>query len=125
MDEVSHHPPPPPAASLPRGNYTDITSDGRGQSPEPYSNTGYNYNYPPGAALGGGAPLEHDEVPLTREETQPPDDPYGYGYGHGLTAIEEEDDPRPTTGATHTGIHSPRGGGGGPFFQQNRGPGWF
>lgn len=122
MDEVGNYPPAPPPASLARGNHTDVTSDGRIPSPEPYTSNAYGYGYPPGSALGGSTPLDNDQVPLTREETREPDE-YGYGYGHGLTRIEEEDFPRPATGKGP--VNSPRGGGGGPFFQQNRGPGWF
>lgn len=115
MDDFGPPPrPPPPSMPLAYGTTTDITSGGRMPSPEPYTSGG-PYAYGAGAAVGGSNPLEHDQVPLTRDESREMDE-LTYGYNGPLTRIEEE--PRPTSNGT--GLLSPRARGGGPFYQQNR-----
>ncbi|KAI8685616.1 hypothetical protein NCS55_00234500 [Fusarium keratoplasticum] len=117
-------PPPPPPNPVARRNITPIREDDEYHAPEPWDPpAAYGYS---ATAVGGGAHMEHDEIPLTRES-----DDYPHGYNAGLGRISEEE-PRPSTAISTPGAMSspmaaypgPRGGGGGPLWQQNRDPGW-
>ncbi|KAF5982961.1 hypothetical protein FCOIX_3419 [Fusarium coicis] len=123
MHETDKMAPPPP---VPVRNQQRTMNSAAGHE-EPYSepwDPSSNYGYGNSAgAVGGSSHMEHDEVPLTR------DDDFDHGYNSGLGRISEEH-PRPGTAISTPGQMSqvypgPRGGGGGPLWQQNRGPGWF
>ncbi|KAF5258130.1 hypothetical protein FOXYS1_11315 [Fusarium oxysporum] len=123
MHETDKMAPPPP---VPVRNQ-QRTMDSAAGHDEPYSepwDPSSNYGYGNSAgAVGGSSHMEHDEVPLTR------DDDFDHSYNSGLGRISEEQ-PRPGTAISTPGQMSqvypgPRGGGGGPLWQQNRGPGWF
>ncbi|KAI5463525.1 hypothetical protein BGZ63DRAFT_413117 [Mariannaea sp. PMI_226] len=96
---------------------------------EPYSSrtNPYGYGSDIGMAVSGDSlPLDHDMTPLTREAREREmreADEFDQGYTVGLERIEEED-VRPTQ--PHQSPYlGPRGGGGGPLWQQNRGPTWL
>ncbi|KAF5962478.1 hypothetical protein FBULB1_14119 [Fusarium bulbicola] len=123
MHETDKMAPPPP---VPVRNQQRTMNSAAGHE-EPYSepwDPASNYGYGNSAgAVGGSSHMEHDEVPLTR------DDDFDHSYNSGLGRISEEH-PRPGTAISTPGQMSqvypgPRGGGGGPLWQQNRGPGWF
>ncbi|KAF4496486.1 hypothetical protein FAGAP_7358 [Fusarium agapanthi] len=123
MHETEKMAPPPP---VPVRNQQRTMNSASGHE-EPYSepwDPSSNYGYGNSAgAVGGSSHMEHDEVPLTR------DDDFDHSYNSGLGRISEEH-PRPGTAISTPGQMSqvypgPRGGGGGPLWQQNRGPGWF
>ncbi|KAF5548997.1 hypothetical protein FNAPI_8146 [Fusarium napiforme] len=123
MHETDKMAPPPP---VPVRNQQRTMNSAAGHE-EPYSepwDPSSNYGYGNSAgAVGGSSHMEHDEVPLTR------DDDFDHSYNSGLGRISEEY-PRPGTAISTPGQMSqvypgPRGGGGGPLWQQNRGPGWF
>ncbi|EMT60548.1 hypothetical protein FOC4_g10011823 [Fusarium odoratissimum] len=123
MHETDKMAPPPP---VPVRNQQRTMNSAAGHD-EPYSepwDPSSNYGYGNSAgAVGGSSHMEHDEVPLTR------DDDFDHSYNSGLGRISEEQ-PRPGTAISTPGQMSqvypgPRGGGGGPLWQQNRGPGWF
>ncbi|KAF5240999.1 hypothetical protein FANTH_9325 [Fusarium anthophilum] len=123
MHETDKMAPPPP---VPVRNQQRTMNSAAGHE-EPYSepwDPSSNYGYGNSAgAVGGSSHMEHDEVPLTR------DDDFDHSYNSGLGRISEEH-PRPGTAISTPGQMSqvypgPRGGGGGPLWQQNRGPGWF
>lgn len=123
MHETDKMAPPPP---VPVRNQQRTMSSAAGRE-EPYSepwDPSSNYGYGNSAgAVGGSSHMEHDEVPLTR------DDDFDHSYNSGLGRISEEH-PRPGTAISTPGQMSqvypgPRGGGGGPLWQQNRAPGWF
>ncbi|KAH6958402.1 hypothetical protein DER45DRAFT_221971 [Fusarium avenaceum] len=113
------HPPPPVPVTNQRTLDPAVDHDGPYSEPwDPSASYGYGHS---ASAVGGGAQMEHDEVPLTRDED--------FQYNSGLGRISEEA-PRPGTAISTPGQSSqvypgPRGGGGGPLWQQNRGPGWF
>ncbi|KAF9765855.1 hypothetical protein IL306_001780 [Fusarium sp. DS 682] len=121
MHETDKMPPPPPVPTR-----DQRTMNPAAEHDEPYSEPWDPSNYGHGnsaGAVGGSSQLEHDEVPLTR------DDDFNHSYNSGLGRISEEQ-PRPGTAISTPGQMSqvypgPRGGGGGPLWQQNRGPGWF
>ncbi|KAM0340235.1 hypothetical protein ACHAPU_010579 [Fusarium lateritium] len=122
MRESDKVPPPPPVpVTNQRTMDPVIEHDGPYSEPwDPSANYGYGHS---ASAVGGDRHMEHDEVPLTR------DDDFQHDYNNGLGRISEEA-PRPGTAISTPGQQSqvypgPRGGGGGPLWQQNRGPGWF
>jgi hypothetical protein len=122
MQEADKMAPPPPVPVTDQRSMNPIV-DHDGPYAEPWDPQS-NYGYSAGAV--GGSQMEHDEVPLTR------DDDFQHGYNSGLGRISEEE-PRPGMAISTTGHVSspvqpypgPRRDGGGPLWQQNRGPGWF
>ncbi|KAF5713376.1 transmembrane alpha-helix domain-containing protein [Fusarium mundagurra] len=124
MHETDKMAPPPPVPV--RNQQRTMNSAAGHEEPfsEPWDPSSNNYGYGNSAgAVGGSSHMEHDEVPLTR------DDDFDHSYNSGLGRISEEH-PRPGTAISTPGQMSqvypgPRGGGGGPLWQQNRGPGWF
>lgn len=122
MQEADKMAPPPPVPVTDQRSMNPIVDhDGPYSEPwDPQSNYGYS------AGAVGGTQMEHDEIPLTR------DDDFPHGYNSGLGRISEEE-PRPGMAISTPGHISspvqpypgPRRDGGGPLWQQNRGPGWF
>ncbi|RGP80870.1 hypothetical protein FLONG3_1018 [Fusarium longipes] len=122
MQEADKMAPPPPVPVTDQRSMNPIVEhDGPYSEPwDPQSNYGYS------ASAVGGTQMEHDEVPLTR------DDDFQHSYNSGLGRISEEE-PRPGMAISTPGHISspvqpypgPRRDGGGPLWQQNRGPGWF
>ncbi|KAM0432860.1 hypothetical protein ACHAPT_004562 [Fusarium lateritium] len=117
-------PPPPPPAPIAQRTIMPIHEEDEYRGSEPWDPpAAYGYS---ASAVGGGAHMEHDEIPLTREL-----DDFSHGYNSALGRISEEE-PRPGTAISTPGAMSspmaaypgPRGGGGGPLWQQNRDPGW-
>ncbi|KAJ4270133.1 hypothetical protein NW762_001806 [Fusarium torreyae] len=124
MHEVDDMPPPPPVPVTNQRSMNPIMEHD-GPYAEPWDPpAGYGYS---ATAVGGAAQMEHDEIPLTRES-----DDFQHPYNSGLGRISEED-PRPGTAISTPGHMSsplqaypgPRRDGGGPLWQQNRGPGWI
>ncbi|KAF4335920.1 hypothetical protein FBEOM_10189 [Fusarium beomiforme] len=121
MHETDKMPPPPPVPTRDQRTMNPVAEHDEPYS-EPWDPSNYGYGNSAGA-VGGSSQMEHDEVPLTR------DDDFNHSYNSGLGRISEEQ-PRPGTAISTPGQMSqvypgPRGGGGGPLWQQNRGPGWF
>ncbi|KAF4982449.1 hypothetical protein FZEAL_1967 [Fusarium zealandicum] len=125
VDETPMRPPPP--APLAQRSLAPVREDGYPR-PEPWEPpAAYGYGSGSGAAVGAGGQMEHDEMPLTREQEE-----FFHSYNQGLGRISEEN-PRPGTAISTPGTMSspvsaypgPRGGGGGPLWQQNRGPAWL
>lgn len=130
MQEVRGTTPSPPSMPMPlptaRSTITQVF-DRDDDEMEPYSSRTNGYGYGPGVGMavsGGDAhPMDHDETPLTRETRDM--DEFNQGYNAGLERIEEEDS-RFTSSTAHQSPYPGRGaGGGGPLWQQNRGPGWL
>ncbi|CAG7564062.1 unnamed protein product [Fusarium equiseti] len=125
MQEADKMAPPPPVPVTDQRSMNPIVEhDGPYAEPwDPQSQYGYS-----ASAVGGGAQMEHDEVPLTRDD----DFNTQHSYNAGLGRISEEE-PRPGQAITTPGHmssplqgpYNPRRDGGGPLWQQNRGPGWF
>ncbi|KAF4460067.1 hypothetical protein FALBO_13154 [Fusarium albosuccineum] len=127
MQEVDETRPPPPIPVAQR-NITPIRNNDAYPGTDPWdAPTSYGYGAGSAGAVGGGPQMEHDEMPLTREVED-----FNHNYNAGLGRISEEE-PRPGTAISTPGTMSspmaaypgPRGGGGGPLWQQNRGPGWL
>ncbi|KAK7417343.1 hypothetical protein QQX98_004620 [Neonectria punicea] len=135
MREVDESPPVPPMAMARGGAITPVNEFEDERRAEPYQ-PNYPYGYGPGSAAGGvmsvgnnSHQMDLDEQPLTRDDREFED--YAEGFHAPLGAIEEES--RPNTAAVSdpsdlsnasSAYPGPRGGGGGPLWQQNRGPGW-
>lgn len=131
MQEIRGTTPPPPSMPMPlptaRPTITQVI-DRDDDDMEPYSSRTNPYGYGPsiGMAVSGGDqhPMDGDETPLTRETREREMDEYNQGYNAGLERIEEEDS-RFVAAGNQSPYPGPRGGGGGPLWQQNRGPGWL
>ncbi|KAF7547970.1 hypothetical protein G7Z17_g7355 [Cylindrodendrum hubeiense] len=137
MQEVYENHPPPPRPVARGGTITPVTESDEDYRSDPYQSD-YPYGYGAGSAAGGGMAagnsshqMDQDEVPLTRETRNSREiDDYSHGFGSGLGPIGEESS-RPTTAPASsldspTSVYpGPRGGGGGPLWQQNRGPSWL
>ncbi|CAM1511688.1 Fc.00g092010.m01.CDS01 [Cosmosporella sp. VM-42] len=113
--------PPPAIRAVPAHDESEYAREVRTPSPspripspEPYSSA---YGYALDAITGGPRQLDHDEVPLRRNSEEMEDFPHGFGSA--LSAIDEEESRPDSHGSNHPGA---RARGGGPFYQQNRGP---
>jgi hypothetical protein len=131
MQEVRGTTPPPPSMPMPlptaRPTITQVI-DRDDDGMEPYSSRTNPYGYGPSIGMavseGDQHPMDGDETPLTRETREREMDEYNQGYNAGLERIEEEDS-RFVAAGSQSPYPGPRGGGGGPLWQQNRGPGWL
>ncbi|KPM40027.1 hypothetical protein AK830_g6546 [Neonectria ditissima] len=137
MREVDESTAPPPMAMARGGSITPVDDFYDDRRAEPYQ-PHYPYGYGPGSAAGGvmavgnnSHQMDLDEEPLTRDRDDQEFEDYAEGFHAPLNPIEEES--RPNTAAVSdpsdlsnpsSAYPGPRGGGGGPLWQQNRGPGW-
>ncbi|KAH7150499.1 hypothetical protein B0J13DRAFT_289759 [Dactylonectria estremocensis] len=136
MQETYDYHPPAPMPVARGSTITPVNESDEAYRSDPWYQQNYAYGYPPGSAVGDVGPggnssyqMDQDEVPLTRDNRDTDEFTQVYNSALGLNAIEEEQSRPPTAPAgiadsPTISYPGPRGGSGGPLWQQNRGPGW-